>query len=298
MTGRRPKSVFISQGPELRIHMFVLPFMGEVEIIYQVTGNTTIQEQSHPDNSLKPFQPFLIWKSRFVVKSYRILVPVYCKLTLYSVKSGDFYVYAGPGIRSSIYLWRDPQLHLPTFQALLILIEKNYPSVSSKIPHLKYRAQNVSHYDIHVSNFENITLPQCTHEVHKYKHCVFNITTEHGYVNVSVTRLTYIGVDFKYPRSIRSSDFRECLQGGVAFSLEMRKKFFSMKHLCHNYSSNPNNKETDNHDKPMMNIISSTQDGFLFVVYAFDGYSQVMVEATITSTPCEGVRRYRKVKGE
>ena len=279
--------------------MFVLPFMSELEIIYQVTDNTTVQKQTHHNNSLKPFQPYLIWKSRFVVKSYRVLVPVHCKLILYSPQSRDFQVFAGPGSRSSIFLWRGRRIHLPTFQALLILVEKIDPGVTSETPYVKYGAQNVSPYNIHVSNFENMAMPQCSNEVHKNKHCVYNITTEHGYVNVSIIKLTYIGPDFKYARPSRSSDFRECMQGGVAFSLEMRNNYFSMKHLCHNYSSYSNNKEIENnYDKPLMNIISGTKDGLLFVVYAFDAYSEVIVDATVSATPCEGLRRYRKVKGE
>ena len=38
-----------------------------------------------------------------------------------------------------------------------------------------------------------------------------------------------------------------------------------------------------------MDIVSGTKKGLIFVVYSFKGYSQVSVEATVTSTPCRGL---------
>ena len=59
---------------------------------------------------------------------------------------------------------------------------------------------------------------------------------------------------------------------------------FEKCQLCINYTSMP---KTHN-DKYIMGIVSSTRAGFVIAVYSFKHYSQVSLEATVTSTPCKG----------
>ena len=66
-----------------------------------------------------------------------------------------------------------------------------------------------------------------------------------------------------------------CPQGGVAFEKQQ---------LCNNYTSKP----TIYIDKYIMSIESGTRN-LILVIYSFKGYSQVSVDATLTSTPCRGL---------
>ena len=299
LTGRRPKWNFISHGSVLRIHMFLLPYLSELEISYQVTDNSTVAKQSLPDISaiLKPFSPFLIWKSAFVVKTCRILAPVYRRLSLYTPKPRQFYLYIGPGILSPRILWESNWFHAPTFQLFLILVT---PIDNTKNePRLDFGARHVTLNKIHITNYSSITLPPCSnHLVSNLKHCIFNITSDQGYVNLSISKLSYMGSDFSYTVPVRDPDLRACVQGGVAFSLESTTEDFRMKHLCNNYSSNPSDTErNNNYDKPMMNVVSGTRQGMVLVVYAFQSYSDVKMKATISATPCKGLRKYKLFDG-
>ena len=60
---------------------------------------------------------------------------------------------------------------------------------------------------------------------------------------------------------------------------------FEMQQLCSNYTSKPKVYN----DKYIMGIVGSTKDGFIISVYSFKHYSQVSVEATVTSTTCKGL---------
>ena len=110
---------------------------------------------------------------------------------------------------------------------------------------------------------------------HRNLHCVYNITSERGYVNLSITKLTCVGYNFNdlLPRSKFHS---QCYQGGVTLITSHKNK-----HFCNNYTPNPATDETY-----LMNIVSDTTHGLVFVVYSFKHYSQVSVEDAVTSTPC------------
>ena len=106
--------------------------------------------------------------------------------------------------------------------------------------------------------------------------CVYNITSERGYVNVSIIKLKYIGRNF-VDLLPKSRFHGQCYQGGVTLVRSPKNQ-----HFCNNYTSNPVTE-----DKYLMNIVSDTTDGLAVVVYSFKHYSQVLVEATVTSTPCK-----------
>ena len=102
-------------------------------------------------------------------------------------------------------------------------------------------------------------------------HRVYNITSKRGYVNLSITQLNYIG--FFYDDTTKALHLK-CSQGGMAIG---------MLELCNNYTSNP----SIYNDKYITGIVSGTRDGLIVSDYSFKHYSQVSVQATIT-TPCKG----------
>ena len=106
-------------------------------------------------------------------------------------------------------------------------------------------------------------------------HCVYNITSDKGCVNLSIIQFTYIGINFKsFLKHMMTNE--HCLQGGVAFG---------MQQLCNNYTS----KLKINNDKYIMGIVSGTRDSLIFIIYSFKGYCHVSVEVTVSSTPCRGI---------
>ena len=140
---------------------------------------------------------------------------------------------------------------------------------------------------VHLRNSNTQVFPTCPSLNNRNHHCVYTITSEKGYVNLSITKSTYTGPNFKehtnalpqYPL------IHDCLQGTVAFSTT--KDAMSMQHLCDNYTTDlvPRNDR----DKSLMNIVNEKREALIFVVYSYKYYSQVSVEATVTLTPCKGV---------
>ncbi len=187
---------------------------------------------------------------------------------------------------------------------------------------LRYYAISVDVKNIPIPGKGSIVLPPCTTESPKVFHvlddtknrflqpksnnfhCVYNLTSKSGFVNLSITKMKYIGPDFTEP------EFQGCLYGGVAYDTGKREhannpprdySFWvqggphvtDIHYLCDNYSSVMN--ENDTLQKVLMNIVSHTQDGLLMVVYSYQNYSNISIEASATSTPCQGVP-YHKSK--
>ena len=267
--------------------------MGKLEIIYQVTDSSVIQNQLYPDITSEPFYPLLIWRHKYILKSFRVVVPVYQRLYLYMVKPRTFTLYVGPGFQSPSFFWYKPGtwLYLPTFQSLVVLVENNEQNYNSV--KVNFKGIQPSYNLTYVLNGNRSVLPPCPQHTFNLKHCLFHIYTSKEYVNLSISRMMYKGSNFEYKKMIN------CPQGGVAFSLERQVHTFGMKHLCDNYSSNPSEDELqNNYDKPLMNIISTTRMGLFFIVYSFEPYSEVFVEATVSGSPCRGVRRYHPIQGK
>ena len=161
---------------------------------------------------------------------------------------------------------------------------------------LIYAGRYIGATKVHLDNSETLNLPSRTvlrsinTEVYKMSdmrketfyhgnlHCVYKITSDSGYVNLSITQLTYIGINYEHFIVSTSEKIKSmhCPQGGVAFEKQQ---------LCNNYTSKP----TIYNDKYIMGIVSGTKEGLILVVYSFKGCSQVSLEATITSTPCRGL---------
>ena len=118
---------------------------------------------------------------------------------------------------------------------------------------------------------------------HRNQQCVYNITSRTGYVNLSVTKLTYSGYLFG---DEGRTDLYKCNLGGVAFNKETGKGYV-FQTICDNYTSSDSVQKTG--EKILMNIISPDRDGWILVMYSYKHYSLVSVEAKVIPTPCKGV---------
>ena len=117
---------------------------------------------------------------------------------------------------------------------------------------------------IQVRLFDNnpaAILPPCDAELNF--HCVYNITSSSGYVNLSVSELSVGGFGW-------NSNYYECFLGGVAFtfdverldksyreseqtySVKRRSDIYDMRYLGDNYTSKYNMKDV--FDKSLMDV--------------------------------------------
>ena len=74
---------------------------------------------------------------------------------------------------------------------------------------------------VHVSGKQSVMLPPCggkplqnSVNTELNLHCIYNITSTSGYVNLSISELTVNGFNWKYI-------FYECFLGGAAFTFDV-----------------------------------------------------------------------------
>ena len=237
----------------------------------------------------------------------KISCRVHLRLTVSLTHSQGIHIHYRPGMLSDQVNHNNSGIHLSSFQAFVVLfIQKlwNYYHDTHYAEFgLTYFAGKVKALEIYIPMPQILSLPPCTTEKlttadtlqksqkqnklldkseenwdHGNLHCVYNITSERGYVNLSITKLTYIGYNFD--DLLPKTRFHgQCYQGGVTLTASPRNQNF-----CNNCTSNPATEE-----KYLMNIVSDTTNGLVVVVYSFKHCSQVSVGATVTSTPCKGI---------
>ena len=177
------------------------------------------------------------------------------------------HVHDGPGMNSDQVNHNSSVIQLSSFQAFIVLFTKKPWNYEQDVPNtefgLSYFGRKVKAIEIHVPKSQIVRLPPCTTNAEIYQkpsssnklcnkmghsgnqYCVYNITSGRRYVNLTITKLTYVGYNFDdlLPKS-KSSD--HCHQGGVALITAPK-----MHNLCNNYASNPAMEE-----KSLMGIVT------------------------------------------
>ena len=297
----------ISQSCRIIMILYTFAYVGRLHILYQVTDNHKITRQSTQNFYPGILHPYLIWKRKMYISTSKVVVKVYLRVTVSLMHNQGIHVYDGPGMLSDKVNHDNSVMHLSSFQAFIVLfIQKpwNYVQGTHHTEFgVTYFGRKAKALEIYIPKFQILSLPPCTIEklttavilqksykqnkllnkkeenlLHGNLHCVYNIISERGYVNLSITKLTYIGYNFD-DLLPRSTFLVQCYQGGVALITSPKSP-----HFCNNYTSSPTTE-----GKYLMNIVSDTTNGLVVVVYSFKHYSQVSMEATVTSTPCKGI---------
>ncbi len=325
LRGRRPTTTIISYDMESILTIYVLAYVGKISLIYQVTDNRTVTHQKHPLYKLGYFSLYFIWKSKVVVLTTRIVVSVFHRLVV--TGTTETHWFDGPGFHSTDFYLQNYMVYMSTFQAFAAIYVENRKGSYKLFKYYKYEQYELRYYAISVDiknipiyEKGNTVLPPCMTESPKVFqvlddtknkilqpksnnfHCMYHLTSKSGFVNLSITKMTYSGPDFTEP------SFQGCLHGGVAYNTGRSEhannppfdySFWvkggphvtEIQYLCDNYSSVMN--ENDTLQKVLMNIVSHTQDGLLMVVYSYQNYSHISIEASATSTPCQGIPYYK-----
>ena len=119
--------------------------------------------------------------------------------------------------------------------------------------------------------------------------CLYHLMAESGYVNISVSKLTYTGFNYGVKNSLK--DTVKCMQGGIFYENIKYgtdfKNFKNTRSFCDNYESVTESNPTSY--KSLPSLISDTEDGVVFAVYSFRFYSRVTAQVTLAATPCRGI---------
>ena len=322
-SGRRPITTIISQKPSVLLKFSVLPLKDKLDLVHQMTENSTVTDQSNTDYSRfeSKFRYNFLWKSKLYQSTARIVVPVFYKLRIRMNPNNTIYIHDGPGTFSKRMRLHIPLLLLSSNQAFCILYSLKDMGNTTHFDQvgLRYDAEYADVIHVHVSGNEPVRLPPCVAESAKTSQqkeshlknrkthlklssiyeadpkdrnllCVYNLTSTSGYINLSITEMTVRGFDW-------DSGFYRCFLGGAAFRSVLHRRFGRLKkqhhtrYLCHNYTSKYN--MTGIYDKSMMDIVSHTKEGLIFAVYSYKHYSEVNIKATVGTTPCMGNLNYK-----
>ena len=294
----------MSQTSKLFLIISVFPLRDRLDFVHQVADNRTVTYQfSYPleTNALPSFVHNFVWKFRLFTYTARIVVFVFYKLKLKLKTQQSFYIYDGPGIFSKM-LTQNSSTILPSSNQVYCVLY-SLEDFSEYIPEtelLDFYAFPTDVIQVRLVDNDPVILPPCNAELNF--HCVYNITSTSGYINLSVSELTVNGFDW-------NSNYYDCFLGGVAFtfdvnrldssyresertySVKKRSDLYDMRYLCDNYTSKYDMKSM--FDKSLMDLVSNTRDGMLLAVYSYKHYSRVTMAATVTVTPCRGDLYYK-----
>ncbi len=323
LRGRRPKTTLISQGTKTLINTHILPFIGKLDLVFQVTDTHTVTRHRIP--SFCPTRQVLVmsfvWKLKIAVSTSRILVPVRSRLVISVdqdyVTSGGIELFDGPGKRSDKITRILPEMQLSSYQAFVVVFSNNLMSKGALNSWEKYRLDYkpypIKPRKVVVPVGRSMSLPQCTprfhenvpqeqgHCVNTNCHCVYNIFSWSGFVNVSFKHITFRGPDIPDTYRLELHERwrfyrRDCIYGGVGYEarkpLPIEKLFRLETHmqlLCENYTSHLRRRGFDN---SLMSIVSSSQ-GTLLVVSSYKHYSDLVVDIEVSETPCKGMPYYK-----
>ncbi len=279
-----------------------------------------VTNQTHPIYRMGYLSLQYVWQTRLVVISTRIVVSVFDRLQVFGHVWNSTLWYDGPATHSkSFFLQGNVRVHMSTFQAF-VEIRTNVRSWQcyylDKTHTITYIGIKREIKSTAIPEKGKVVLPPCTKELSRiygsktfpYRvyleqnsrnlHCIYNLTSDYGFINLSISKVTYSGPDFV------DTGYQNCLYGGVAVeagikhlydtasfdkhaSVFRRPDLKEVQYLCDNYTSEMNKNETLG--KIMMNIVGHREDGLLLVVYSYEKYSHVSMEATATSTKCKGI---------
>ncbi len=313
LKGNYPKMTVISPGNYLLIYTFLSPFDGHVHIFHEVTDCYTVCNMTREKDRFNPqprvFSYQLRWKMATIVSTSFVRVPADLRLTVKLSHPRGFQVFDGPGLQSDQVNHNSSVIHLSSFLALVILYSRNWPdnhpvlSVRKIFWHkfgLTYVGREVS-VKLHVPQSSSIELPSCANTgeqvsqkrplkqikksfVNRNIHCAFTLTSETGYINLSMSSLT-LSLSLELVASDCLST--DCITGGVAF-----KDKYAMPFLCANYSSHISGFRL----YQTKNIISWHKNNMVVVIFSHKNYNKITLKATITTTPCRGVLLVRGMK--
>ena len=329
-------TTIISQKPSVWLRFSVLPLKDKLDLVHQMTENSTVIDQENPDHFRfeSKFRLNFLWKSKLYQSTARIVVPVFYKLRIRTNPNNTIYIHDGPGAFSKRLRLHESLLLLSSNQAFCILYSLKDMGNSIRFDQvdLHYYAQYADVIHVNINDNEPIHLPPCVAESAKTSRrnefhqkswktqvksssiheadpkdrnslCVYNLKSTSGYINQSITEMTVRGFDW-------DSGIYRCFLGGAAFRTVLHiysedgakryaARMFGKQHHTRYLCDNYTSKYnmTGIYDKSMMDIISHTKDGLIFAVYSYKHYSEVNITAIVGTTPCMGNLNF-KAPGE
>ena len=144
-------------------------------------------------------------------------------------------------------------------------------------------SRNVKRLKLYANKSKTSVSFSCGSNYGRNQHCVYYIKSNVGYVNLSISKLMYTGDDWME----ELSGIPDCHQGGVAFNTKLSHG--NTISLCNNYTSNFTKINEMNVNKLAFDLVSDSEKSLILVVYSYKHYSQISLEATVSSTSCKGV---------
>ena len=223
LSGRRPVTTIVSRGGKIFLIVSVFPLRDELDFVHQITDNYTLTDQFYPkyDSETIFFVYNFLLKSKIICFTAKIMVLVFYKLMIKS-KTHDIYIHDGPGTFSKRLNLNRSWVNLSSNQAYCKFYSiDDRKSIIEARELLDFYAIQPDVVHVHVFGKKSVMLPPCSAKPLQDSvndelnlHCIYNITSTSGYVNLSISELALDGFNWK-------SIFYECFLGGAAFTFEL-----------------------------------------------------------------------------
>ena len=161
-------TTIISQKPSVWLRFSVLPLKDKLDLLHQMTENSTVIDQENPDyfRFERQFRFNFLWKSKLYQSTARIVVPVFYKLRIRMNPNNTIYIHDGPGAFSKRMRLHVALLLLSSNQAFCILYSLKDLGNSIRFDKVKlhYYAEYADVIPVYISDKEPIHLPPCVAE--------------------------------------------------------------------------------------------------------------------------------------
>ena len=138
LTQRRDNTTIISQFNSLCLILDVLPTMGKLSLVFQMTDIFIVRNQAHAQYETGRLYLCLLWKTKVYVSTSKINVLVYHRLALELEKPHGIHVYDGPGMLSVQVNHNSSIIYFSSFQAFIVVYTKSWPQNDLHKYKLKY----------------------------------------------------------------------------------------------------------------------------------------------------------------
>ncbi len=279
LVGRRNKLLIVSEDKSFNLFVFLL-FSPEkkVKISLQIVDvnsltNFTFRDKGTTRNTFQVTH--IIYPNKRASVGFSIILSKVCKLILDLTGAQQLRLYDGPDQHRDPVVISGQTAVMSAFLCYLLVFSKTEDKDLSLNIH--FYGEHIHMPQWTIKTAESISFERCTQRVH----CVLNVSSEIGFINVSVESLKFLG-----------PNLYDCSFGGVSYfypekhnNRNQQKRYVEVNSLCGNLTNQPRMNTFDMMPMPYVSPSSS----MVIVISRFQSVGEMEVNLTISTTKCRGM---------
>ena len=221
-------------------------------------------------------------KSKVHMNAFHIAITKLRKLTIVYAElftiSSLIVIYDGPGPESPKVKISVLPVIMSSFQCYIILYLETMKNMDPRLFNISISSVKISHQISKIISYrQQITANHCNYfTISPNLYCVFNLTAEDKYLNISLGYLSYTG-----------PQMYNCSFGGIAYYQfhSNLNEYFEVRSMCDDFT---NDGEYDINKKKPMDFVSE-ESNMLIIIYSYWPYTTLEFVLNVAIAPCKGV---------